>query len=118
MAYNSPQSATYNHIIVTDMEGNIRIYRDCPRVMVRTSGNDIAQAGGEGNISFTVRTTTKGQSVYPDIAIHISNYCVYCIEYQKSDTHNINVQKLFKESRNLIGTAILYADIDRSKNRA
>jgi hypothetical protein len=32
-----------------------------------------------------------------------------------SDTHNINAQKFFKESRNLIGTAILYADIDGPK---
>ena len=29
-------------------------YTDCPRVVVRTSGNDIALAGGEGNISFPV----------------------------------------------------------------
>ena len=26
--------------------------------MVRTNGNDFVQAGGKGNISFTVRTTT------------------------------------------------------------
>jgi hypothetical protein len=44
------------------------------------------------------------QSAYPDIALHISNYFVYCIE--ESYTHNINAQKFFKESRNLIGTAI------------
>ena len=38
--------------------------------MVQTSGNDIA-------ISFLlVRTTTLGQSVYPDIALHISNYYI------------------------------------------
>jgi hypothetical protein len=40
------------------------------------------------------------------------------MEDQNLDTHNINAQKLFKESRNLIETAILYADIDRSKNCA
>jgi hypothetical protein len=35
-------------------------------------------------ISFPlVRTTTQGQSVYLDIALYISNYCVYCIEDQK-----------------------------------
>ena len=62
-------------------------------------------AGGEGDISFTTRTRTQGQYVYPDIALHISNYCVYCIEDQNL-THNINAQKLFKESRNLIGNAI------------
>jgi len=50
------------------------------RVVVRTSGNYIA--GGEGNFSFTVRITTQGQSVYHDIALHISNYCFYCIEDQ------------------------------------
>jgi hypothetical protein len=32
-----------------------------------------------------VRTTTRGQSVYPDIALYISNYCFYWIE----DTQNI-----------------------------
>jgi hypothetical protein len=40
-------------------------------------------------ISFPlVRTTTQGQSVYPDIALLISNYCVYCIEDQNL-THTI-----------------------------
>ena len=40
-------------------------------------------------ISFPlVRTTTQGQSVYPDIALYISNYCVYCIEDQNL-THTI-----------------------------
>jgi hypothetical protein len=47
------------------MEGNIRIYR-LPKV----------------------RTTTQGQSVYPDSALYISNYCVYCIEDQNL-THTI-----------------------------
>ena len=42
-------------------------YTDFPRVVVRTSENDIARAEGEGNIYFMVRTTTRGQSVYPDI---------------------------------------------------
>ena len=50
------------------MEGNIRIYR-LPK--------------GRGPY-----TTTQGQSVYPDIALHISNYCVYCIEDQNL-THTI-----------------------------
>ena len=46
--------------------------------MVQTSGNDIA-------ISFPlVRTTTLGQSVYPDIALHISNYYISSL----SDTVN------------------------------
>ena len=40
-------------------------------------------------ISFPlVRTTTQWQSVYPDIAFYISNYCVYCIEDQNL-THTI-----------------------------
>ena len=73
-------------------------YSHCPRVVVRTSGNDIARAGGEGNISFKVRITTQGQSVYPDISLHISNYCVYCIEDQNL-THNI--------MHRILGTAIL-----------
>jgi len=29
-----------------------------------------------------VRTMTQWQSVYPDIALHISDYCVYCTEDQ------------------------------------
>ena len=37
--------------------------------------NDIARVGGEGYIYFMVRTTTRGQSVYPDIAPSISIYC-------------------------------------------
>jgi hypothetical protein len=64
------------YVIVTDMEGKIR-YAECPRVVERTIENDIARAGGEGNIYFMVFTTTRGQSVYPDIALSISNYCVY-----------------------------------------
>ena len=68
--------------------------------MVRNSGNDITRAGGEDNISLTVRTRTQGQSVYTDIALTASNYCVYCIEDQNL-THNIDAQKFFKESRNL-----------------
>ena len=35
-----------------------------------------------------LRTTTQGQSVYPDIALYISNYRVYCIEVQNL-THTI-----------------------------
>ena len=53
--------------IVTDIEheGNIRIYR-------LPSEHDQAQA-----ISFSlVFTTTLGQSVYPDIALYISNYYI------------------------------------------
>jgi hypothetical protein len=36
------------NIIVT-----ISRYADCPMVVVQTSGNDIARAGGEGNIIST-----------------------------------------------------------------
>ena len=47
--------------VVTDIECNIRIDR-----------LPLARA-----ISFPlVRTTTLGQSVYPDIALHISNYYI------------------------------------------
>jgi hypothetical protein len=53
--------------------------------MVQTSGNDIA-------ISFPlVRTTTLGQFVYPDIALHISNYYISSLSdsmlVQKSSVH-------------------------------
>jgi hypothetical protein len=77
----------FSYIIVTDMEGNIRIYR-LPKSLVGTSRHNIALAGVEGNISFTVCTTTQGQSLYPHIALHISNYCIYCIEDQNL-THTI-----------------------------
>ena len=48
--------------------------------LVRTIENDIAPAGGEGNIYLKVRTMTRGQSVYSDIDPYISIYCVYWIE--------------------------------------
>jgi hypothetical protein len=48
--------------------------------MVRNSENNIFRAGGEGNIYVMVRTTTRRQSVYSDIALYFSNYCVYWIE--------------------------------------
>jgi hypothetical protein len=55
----------------------------CPRVMEMILPEARA-------ISFPlVCTTTQGQSVYPDIALHISNYCVYCIEDQNL-THDIH----------------------------
>ena len=58
-------------------------YTDCPRVVVRISGNDIAPAGGEGTISFMVLISrTQAQSVYLYTALHISKYCAYCIEDQ------------------------------------
>ena len=38
------------------------------------------------------------------------------VSIRLSDTHNINVQNFFKESRNLIGTATVYAYKDWSKN--
>jgi len=63
------------------MEGNSRIHR-LPKGRVTDQWKDIAQAGGEGNISFMVCTMTQGQYVYPDITLHISNYCIYCIEDQ------------------------------------
>jgi hypothetical protein len=70
------------------MEGNIRIYR-LPKVVVRNNENDISRAGGEWNIYFMVRITTRGQSVNPDIALYISNYCVYLIE----DTQNVHFSR-------------------------
>ena len=57
-------SGEYIYIIVTDMEGIMRIYR--PKGVVRTRGNDITRTGGERNICFTVGTLTQGQSVYPE----------------------------------------------------
>ena len=65
-----------------------------------------------------VHTRTQGQSVYPDISLHISIKLLYLFHWRpESYTHNINAQKFVKESRNLIRTAILYAGIDPSKNR-
>ena len=61
--------------IVADIEGNIRIYR-----LPSGRGTDheiyISLASALA-ISFSlVRTTILGQSVYPDIALHISNYYI------------------------------------------
>ena len=87
-----------NYIIVTDMEDNIRIYRPVEMILPEPQAKAI---------SFPLaRTTTQGQSVYPDIALHISNYCVYCIEDQDYDTHKIIAHKFFNLSRNLFVTAI------------
>ena len=54
----------------------------------------------EGNIYIMIRTTIRGQSVYPDIALYINNYCVYWIE----DTQNINFSR---NQDTLTETAIL-----------
>jgi hypothetical protein len=63
------------------MEGNIRIYR-----LPKGRGTDQWKWY---QISFPlVHTTTQGQSVYADIVLYISNYCVYCIEDQNL-THTI-----------------------------
>jgi hypothetical protein len=42
-----------------------------------------------GNIDFMVlvRTMTRGQSAYPDIALYYSNYCVYWIEAYTKHNH-------------------------------
>jgi hypothetical protein len=56
-----------------DMEGNIRIYR-LPK--------------GRGTDQWKWYCPSQGQSVYPDIALHISNYCVYCIEDQNLTYNN------------------------------
>ena len=88
------------YIIVIDMKANIRIDR-------------LPKGHGMGQCKWYCMSQRQEQSAYPDIALHISNYFFYCIE--ESYTHNINAQKFFKESRNLIGTAIWYADIDGPK---
>ena len=72
------------------MEGNIRIYR-LPKGRGTDQWNDIY---------FMVNTTTRGQSLYPDITLYISNYCVYWIE----DTQNINFSR---NQETLTETAIL-----------
>jgi hypothetical protein len=76
--------------------GQYRDRKTEPRVMVQTTRNDNARARGKRNITFTVSAMTQGQSVSPDIALHISIYCVYCIEDEYL-THNINAQKLFNQ---------------------
>jgi hypothetical protein len=58
------------------------------------------RGSNQWNIYFVIRTTTRGQSVYPDIALYISKDCVYWIE----DTQN----KLFSRNQEtLTETAIL-----------
>jgi hypothetical protein len=64
------------------MEGNIRIYR-LPKDRGTYQWKWYCQSGGEGNIYYMVRTTSRGQSVYPDIAFYISNYGVYWNEDTK-----------------------------------
>jgi hypothetical protein len=62
---------------------------DCPRVVVRISGNDISPAGGEGTISFMVLISrTQAQSVYLYIALHISKYCAH----SPRDLHHSAIQ--------------------------
>ena len=67
------------YIIVSDIEGNIRIYR-----LSKGRGTDqltwYCPSQRIGNIIFMVRSRTPGQSVYLDVVNHISIYCVYCIE--------------------------------------
>ena len=64
--------------------------------MVRTSGNDIALVSGSGNIisSSLVRTTTHGQSVYPDIALYISNYYINTVYEQLQEIASNNIQSV------------------------
>jgi hypothetical protein len=64
--------------------------------MVRTSGNDIALVSGSGNIisSPLVHTTTHGQSVYPDIALHISNYYINTVYEQLQEIASNNIQSV------------------------
>ena len=58
--------------------------------MVRTSEYDIARARGEGNIYFMVHTTTRGQSVYPDIALYyVTGSISVTIVFIELKTHKI-----------------------------
>ena len=62
----------------------------------------------EGNIYFMVRTTIRGQSVYPDIALYISNYCLL-----NEETQNINFsrnQETFTETAILGINKTLHTD--------
>jgi hypothetical protein len=83
--------------------------------VVRNSENDIFRAGGEGNIYFMVRTTTRGQSVYPDIALYISNYCVYWIEDTQNKFFSRNQETLTETAilgiNKILHTDKLYPDI-------
>jgi hypothetical protein len=70
------------------MEGNIRIYKTAQGSWYGPVKMIFPEPEAKA-ISFPlVRTTTQGQSVYPDIALHIRNYCVFCIEDQ-NPTHTI-----------------------------
>jgi len=59
------------------------------------------------------RNLARNQETYKLPYISVTIVLFYWIS--ESDKQNISAQTFFKESRNLIGTAILYADIDRSK---
>ena len=52
-------------------------YTDSPRGHGMDRKTDMARAFGLGHISFPVHTMALGQSVYPDIALYISNYYVH-----------------------------------------
>lgn len=64
------------------MEGNIIIYR-----LRKDHGTDqweyYCPSKTAKAISFPpIRSMNKGQSVYPDLDLHISKYCIYCDEVQ------------------------------------
>jgi hypothetical protein len=61
------------------MEGNITIYR---------------LLTGRGTDQWKLHYPSR-QCVYSDSALHISNYCVYCIEDQNL-THTIEMHRHFK----------------------
>jgi hypothetical protein len=64
-------------------------YTDCPRVVARTM-KYIFPSPPARAISFSlVRITTLGQSVYPDIALHISDYYINIALYIIFDRQNM-----------------------------
>ena len=70
-----------NYMIVTDMEGNIRIYR-LPKGRVTDQWKWYCLSRRREKYQFHGPYHDPRQYVYPDIALHICNYCIYCIEDQ------------------------------------
>jgi hypothetical protein len=103
----------FSYIIVTDMEGNIRIYR-LPKSLVPV--DIILPESRERSVSRSVPWPKGSLSILilPSISVTI----VFIALKTRIWHTQYNAQKFFKESRNrnLIGTAILYHDIDQHQS--
>ena len=72
-------------------------YTDSPRGHGMDRKTDMARAFGLGHISFPVHTMALGQSVYPDIALYISNYYILITQEvkMKASQYDFHRDELF-----------------------